>query len=314
MLGHRRFMVATLTGLLALLGVVSVGAVQQAPVRQTAAGQVTADEIPVADAFRGARHYVALGDSFAAGPFIPVQRLDPPGCARSTRNYPSLIAEVLGVAEFADVSCSGAVTDNMTVAQAVPLGSNAPQFDALRPDTELVTVTIGGNDIGYTDIVFTCGQLSVTDPTGDPCRRYATAGGSDLYAERILAAAPKVAGVLQGIRERSPDATVLLVGYLRILPPEQGCWPVVPISRGDVPYLDGVQQQLTNMLATQAEAHGAAFIDPYAASLGRDTCQLPAVKWVEGILPTSPAYPVHPNAAGMRAVADLTLGSLVRTD
>jgi lysophospholipase L1-like esterase len=267
----------------------------------------------VADAFSGAGHYVALGDSFAAGPFIPIQRLDPLGCARSTRNYPSLIAEALHVTQFTDVSCSAAVSENMTVAQTVPLGSNAPQFNALRHNTDLVTVTIGGNDIGYTDIILTCAQLSFSDPLGDPCRRHAAAGGSDLYAERILAAAPKVADVLRGIRERSPDATVVLVGYLRILPPAGGCWPVVPISRGDVPYLDGLEQQLTKMLATQAEANEAVFIDAYAASLGRDTCQLPTVKWVEGLLPTSPAYPVHPNGAGMRAVADLTLGSLVST-
>ncbi|MCA1673811.1 MAG: GDSL-type esterase/lipase family protein, partial [Actinobacteria bacterium] len=107
-----------------------------------------------------------------------------------------------------------------------------------------------------------------------------------------------------------PDASVLMVGYLRILPPVQGCWPIVPVSPGDVPYLDGIQQQLTKMLATQAHDHGAVFVDAYAASLGHDTCQAPAAKWVEGLIPTSPAYPVHPNARGMRAVADLTLGTL----
>ncbi|HEU0127603.1 MAG TPA: SGNH/GDSL hydrolase family protein, partial [Pseudonocardiaceae bacterium] len=304
--GHHRIVVVALAALLTLLGPAGSGAGHAAAAGQTipaettpaetTPAETTPGETTVADAFRAAEHYVALGDSFASGPFIPVQRLDPLGCARSTRNYPSLVAEALGVAEFTDVTCSAAVTGNMTAPQEVPLGRNPPQFDALRPDTDLVTVSIGGNDVGYTDMIFTCGQLSVTDPLGDPCHRYATAGGSDLYAERILAAAPKVAGVLQGIREHSPEATVLLVGYLRILPPAVGCWPVVPISRGDVPYLDGVQQQLTKMLAAQAENNGAVFVDPYAASLGRDTCQLPGVKWVEGIVPTSPAYPVHPNA------------------
>lgn len=297
MSGHRRVILTVVASLVMLLGSAATGTAQT-----RAAGPMT-----VARSFGGAAHYVALGDSFAAGPFIPVQRLDPLGCARSTRNYPALIAEDLRVTEFTDVTCSTATTENMTVAQPVPLGVNPPQFDALGPDTDLVTVSIGGNDIGFANIVLTCGRLSLTDPAGDPCRRQAGAGGSDVYAERILAAAPKVAGVLRGIHDRAPNATVLLVGYLRILPPVRGCWPVVPIASGDVPYLDGIQQQLTKMLATQAHDNGAVFVDAYGASLGHDTCQPPTVKWVEGIIPTSPAFPVHPNARGMRAVADLSL-------
>ncbi|MPZ66386.1 MAG: SGNH/GDSL hydrolase family protein [Pseudonocardiaceae bacterium] len=258
-------------------------------------------------------HYVALGDSFTAGPFIPLQRADPVGCARSTRNYPSMVATGLGVEQFTDVSCSAAVTEDMTEPQTVPLGVNPPQFDALRPDTDLVTVGIVGNDIGFGDIVTTCAQLSVTDPQGDPCREQATAGGGDEYAARIDAAAPELAGVLQGITERSPDATVVLVGYLRILPPTTGCFPLVPIARGDVPYLDGIQRQLTEMMAEQADAHGALFTDPYANSLGRDVCAGPFTRWVEGFIPNRPAFPVHPNASGMQAVSDLVLGTLSET-
>jgi lysophospholipase L1-like esterase len=255
-------------------------------------------------------HYVALGDSFTAGPFIPVQRLDPLGCFRSTGNYPSMVAARLGVVEFTDVSCSGAVTESMTAPQPVLLGVNPPQFDALRSDTDLVTVGIVGNDVGFSDVFFTCAQLSFTDPAGDPCRRQITADGVDEFAARIDEAAPKLAAVLQGIRERSPDATVVLVGYLRILPPENGCFPIVPIARGDVAYLDGIQQQLTAMMAEQAEDNGALFVDSYAGSLGRDTCQGPFTRWVEGVFPTMPAFPVHPNASGMGAVSDLTLTTI----
>ncbi|HKR51410.1 MAG TPA: SGNH/GDSL hydrolase family protein [Pseudonocardiaceae bacterium] len=260
------------------------------------------------------RHYVALGDSYAAGPGIPIQRLDPIGCSRSTSNYPALVAEALDIHDVIDVSCSGARTENMTDPQPVSLGTNPPQFDALTPDTDLVTVTISGNDIGFIQMIFTCSGLSATDPFGNPCERLATAGGIDRNAQRIAAAAPKVARVLEGIRERSPRATVLLVGYLRILPPAVGCYPVFPIARGDVPYLDGMQQQLTAMLADQANDHGAVFVDAYAGSLGHDACQLPGTKWVEGIAPTSPAAPVHPNATGMHAVTDLILNTLTHLD
>lgn len=260
------------------------------------------------------KHYVALGDSYAAGPLIPLQRADPIGCGKSTSSYPALLATTLHIHDYTDVSCSGATTVNMTTPQVVPLGLNPAQFDALRPDTDLVTVTISGNDIGFADILLTCVGLSSTDPLGNPCERQATAGGIDRYAQRIAATAPKVARVLQGIRERSPHATVLLVGYLRILPPTFGCYPVLPVARGDVPYLDGLQQQLTAMLASQAFNHGAVFVNSYAASLGRDACQLPGVKWVEGTVVTSPAAPVHPNATGMRAVATFALDGLSDLD
>ncbi|MDT7596221.1 MAG: hypothetical protein QOJ06_1767 [Pseudonocardiales bacterium] len=128
----------------------------------------------------------------------------------------------------------------------------------------------------------TCAQLSPTDPSGDPCQRHATAGGADLYAQRIVAAAPKVGQVLKGIRLRSPRATVLLVGYLRLPPSATGCYPAFPIARGDVRYVDGVEQQLTAMLADQASNHGAVLVDAYAGSLGHDACQQPGVRWVEG--------------------------------
>ena len=107
----------------------------------------------------------------------------------------------------------------MTVPQPVRPGPNPAQFDALRPDTDLVTMTIGGNDIDIGDLWVTCARLGATDPSGDPCKRQFTAGGIDLYAQRIAVAAPRVAQALDGIRQRSPRATVLLAGYLRILPP-----------------------------------------------------------------------------------------------
>ncbi|MGB9279796.1 MAG: SGNH/GDSL hydrolase family protein [Pseudonocardiaceae bacterium] len=262
-----------------------------------------------AQTIRTARHYVALGDSYASGPGIPEQRADPTGCQRSTHNYPALLAQTLRIRDYTDVSCGGARTDNMTAAQPVRPGPNPPQFDALRPDTDLVTITIGGNDIGIGGLWVTCALLGPTDPSNNPCQRQATADGTDRYAQHITAAAPKIARVLDGIRQRSPHATVLLVGYLRILPRAAGCYPAFPIARGDVPYVDGVEQQLTAMLAEQASKHGAVFVDSYASSLGHDACQRPGVRWVEGTAATS-AAPDHPNATGMRAVADFAFDAL----
>jgi lysophospholipase L1-like esterase len=257
-----------------------------------------------ADAAPSFQHYVALGDSYASGPLIPTQSLHPIGCARSNHNYAGDLARSLGIPTLVDVSCGGAATADMTAAQSVAFGSNAPQFNALTANTDLVTITIGGNDIGFTSILETCAVESLTSPFGNPCQRHYTSGGTDQLAAKINATAPKVAAVLAGIRQRAPHARVVVVGYLRILPPSGGCWPIVPLARGDVPYLDGVEHKLNAMLGTQAAAAGDMFVNP-GVTTGHDVCQPESRKWVEGIVPTAPAFPVHPNAKGMTEVASL---------
>ncbi|WP_343975720.1 SGNH/GDSL hydrolase family protein [Pseudonocardia aurantiaca] len=251
-----------------------------------------------------ARSYVALGDSYAAGPLIPLQTGIPAGCLRSTRNYPSVVAQSLGVPDFRDVSCSAATTEHLSGPQSVPLGVSPPQFEALASDTELVTLTIGGNDIGFGEIINECATRSPLQPTGAACRDFYHPGGRDELAERIAAAAPDIDAALATIRDRAPAAHVLLVGYPAILPDTgPGCFPVVPFSPGDVAYLRGVEKQLNAMLADRAAAAGMDYVDTYTPTVGHDVCQLPGVKWIEGLVPTAPAYPVHPNALGMAAMA-----------
>lgn len=257
------------------------------------------------------QRYVALGDSYAAGPLVPIPTGEPAGCLRSNHNYPAVVAESLGVADFHDVSCSGATTENITGPQSVTLGTNPPQLDALASDTQLVTLSIGGNDIGFADIITECATRSPLQPTGSACKDHYTAGGTDQLAQEIDEAAPKVAGVLAAIDERSPDARVLLVGYPAILPDEgPGCFPVVPFSPGDVEYLREVEKELNAMLADEAAAAGTDFVDTYTPSIGHDACQPPGTKWVEGLVPTAPAAPVHPNALGMKKIGGMVVGAL----
>jgi lysophospholipase L1-like esterase len=247
-----------------------------------------------------AADWAGLGDSYAAGPLIPNQSLSPLGCLRSDHNFAHLAAAQLGVS-LADVSCSGATTDDMTAPQDVTGGSNPPQFDALTPSTRVVTLQIGGNDIGFTNIIESCAGAT---PFGHPCRDRFVVNGADQLADRIAAAAPKVAAVLQGIHARSPQARVFVVNYAAILPETGGgCWPVVPITPADVPYLRGVEQALNAMLAQQAAANGATAVDDYSASIGHDACRSTSVKWVEPLVPTNAAAPFHPNARGEAGVA-----------
>jgi hypothetical protein len=253
--------------------------------------------------------YVAMGDSYTAGPLIPHQLPDPPGCWRSDRNYPHLVAAARGSA-LRDPSCSGAATEDLTSPQPVLGGPNPPQLDALDSDVSEISVQIGGNDIGFSEILGRCTALL---PLGTPCRDWYTRGGVDEISRRIAATGPKVAAVLAEARRRSPLARLFVVGYPAILPGvHPGCWPLMPIAPGDVPYLREKEKELNSMLSTQAAAAGATYVDVYGPSVGHDACQLPGIRWVEPLVPLSPAAPVHPNALGMRATAAVVLEAMAR--
>lgn len=109
----------------------------------------------------------------------------------------------------------------------------------------------------------------------------------------------------------APHATVVVVGYLSVLPAAWGCRPSMPVALGDVPWLHGIEQKLNDMLAQRAAADGALSVNPNGVS-GRDACQLPWTRWVEPVIPAQPAAPVHPNPAGQSAVAAMTAGRLGR--
>ncbi len=256
---------------------------------------------PAASAQTPPGSYVALGDSFTAGPLIPTQQTNPLGCLRSDRNYPHVFAPASGQPVFRDVSCSGADTDDMFNAQGVTPGPNPPQLDALDANTRLVTLGIGGNDIGFSGIIEDCAAAL---PWRTPCRDRFTAGGTDEISARIAATAPRVGAVLDAIRARSPQARILVVGYPAILPDSgSGCWPSMPIGWNDVPYLRAKHRELNAMLASQAASHGATYVDVYTPSIGRDACRSSSVRWVEPIIPGNIAAPVHPNARGMAGMA-----------
>ncbi|MGO1050883.1 SGNH/GDSL hydrolase family protein [Crossiella sp. CA198] len=277
-----------------------------------AAGLAATMALPAASAIAaapaGVGRYVALGDSFASVGTLTNIHLDPVGCARSKDNYPAQLAARIKPKTFVDRTCGAATTPDMTAPQQVPLGVNPPQFDALTADTDLVTLTIGGNDIGFAEIVLTCATLSVTDPGGAPCKKHFTKDGDQLQ-RRIADLGPKLTKVLTGIKAKSPKARIAVVGYLRILPPSKGCWPLVPIAAGDVAYFETVQANLNTSIGGWAKAAGATFVNPGLVT-GHDVCQLPGTKWVEGLIPTSLSVPVHPNALGQDYVGGLTADAL----
>lgn len=258
-------------------------------------------------------HYVALGDSYTSGPFIPVQRLDPLGCGRSTANYPSVVSNALSVGQFTDVSCAGADTTNMTRPQQVPFnGTNPPQLGALRIDTDLVTLGIGGNDFGVFGLLTgTCPGLRAADPTGNPCEAHFTGNGVDTVTTAIANIEPRVEAVLAAVHQRAPGARVLVVGYPRIAPERGYCPDVLPFADGDYAWLSRVENDLNQALEDAAANSDAAFVDTFGPSRGHDACARGGSAWINGKdqnIFEAAAY--HPLKAGMAGVAAVVLKSL----
>jgi GDSL-like Lipase/Acylhydrolase family len=253
----------------------------------------------LAAAARGAT-YVGLGDSYVAGPLIPYP-VPPYGCLKSNHDYPHLAASGIGL-PLRDASCSGAKTDDMFQPQSIEFdGPNPPQLDSIDAETSVVSLTIGGNDIGYSEIVRSCVTFN---PFSSPCKNKYASGGQDELAARIGATALKVDAVLTAIHSRAPQARVVVVNYPAIFPETGfGCWPQMPFGFADVPYLRAKERELNAMLATEATENGATLANWYQASIGHDACKASWVRWVEPYVPTNPAAPIHPNLAGMRGAA-----------
>lgn len=256
--------------------------------------------------------YVALGDSYTAGPFIP-QTVAALGCFRSTHNYPALLAAELDVETLSDVSCSGADTRHLTSPQPTGFASVPPQLAALSADTDLVTVGIGGNDFGvFGRLVTTCPRLRSQDPDGDPCRDHFGGEGRDALMSDLATTRDRLDEAVEEIRRRAPHAQVLLVGYPRIAPMQGTCPAVLPFADGDYRYANQVERRLNAALRHAARSHDVAYVDTYAASRGHDACAGDQA-WVNGQhTDTRRAQSYHPFGSYMRAVADLVLAELDR--
>ncbi len=298
--GRRVAPPAVLVALVALLGTALFGATLVAPGASAAPRtSVVGSGEPI--------DYVALGDSFSAGPLVPAQRLDPLGCLRSTNNYPAFLADYLDVASYVDKTCSGAETadlDQRRQATILPGPAPAPQVDVLTDATDLVTVGIGGNDYGlFGSMIEVCGKVAELDPTGAPCRRHFTdENGVDTKLRDAAAIEADVVRVLRTVARRAPYAEVYVVGYPRLLPAKGSC-RAVGFATGDYAWGNRVQDRLNRSLARAAVRAGARFIDLDGASRGHDACA-GAQAWINGrTLDPFRAANFHPFLRGMRGMA-----------
>lgn len=252
--------------------------------------------------------YVALGDSYSAGPGLDPQRPDPVACQRSGYNWPAYLADWLDVATYRDVTCTGATTGALLGRQRRPDGTLVPpQIEALTDRTDLVTVSLGGNDNAlFATLVGVCSDVADRDPDGDPCRtEFGGSGGAD----RALAELPvRLAVVIRRIRLAAPSAEVVVVGYPQIFP-RTGTCAEISLAAGDVAWAAGLVDRVDRAMLQAAETEGVRFVDVAASGEGHDVCA--PQPWVTGARSEPEAStPWHPYPLGMREVARLVTTQL----
>ncbi len=221
---------------------------------------------------------------------------------RSSENYPSLTARALGLT-LRDASCAGATTRDLTAPQHPGIPA---QLSALRPNTSLVSLGIGGNDLGFSTIAASCVAATPWGVTkvGWSCRSHYTVNGVNRLTAAVRLVGSRVATSLEEIRARAPHAKVFVIGYPNIFPSNgTGCWPMLPYSTRDLDYLRSVEIDLNSTLANDAARAGDAYVDLSTPSASHDACSPANSRWVAPVVVSSGSYPLHPSALGMAAMA-----------
>ncbi|HEV2703454.1 MAG TPA: SGNH/GDSL hydrolase family protein [Steroidobacteraceae bacterium] len=235
--------------------------------------------------------YVAMGSSYAAGPgILPMAPGSPVRCARSSADYAHVLAQLRRLS-LVDVSCSGATTVDVVHGGQFSLPA---QLDAVTGQTQLVTVTIGGNDV-----FFMANLLGLT------CQQRASAActvRSDAdVAARFASLADSLRAIVAGVRSRSPGARVVFVNYFAVLP-DHGTCERIALSAEQADHMRAVAGQLATITREVAKATGSGFLDVGLLSRGHDACS--KNPWLLGARrePGTLIPPFHPTKEAMRAV------------
>lgn len=236
---------------------------------------VTALVISAAPAGAAAPSYVALGDSYSSGTGTRSYLADGTSCLRSVYAYPSLIASAKGYAlNFR--ACSGAKISDVTNSQ----------LSALTASTSYVTLSVGGNDAGFADVLTTCAQPAWLSNCNGAVDR------AQAYIRNTLPAA--LTTLYASIRGRAPQAKVTVVGYPRIFNGED-CNLLTWFSPTEESRLNATADLLNSTTAARASAAGYSFANPTSRFVGHAVCDSP--EWINGLSnPVTESY--HPNKTG----------------
>jgi lysophospholipase L1-like esterase len=220
-------------------------------------------------------HYAALGDSFSSGEGADDYYASAGSCLRSDKSFPVLWANSHVHGAFDFVACAGATTD---VVRGTQLG-------VLNSATTLVTVSVGGNDIGFKDVVSTCrfsstsACRSAVDAAVDTARTTLPAGLTATYS---------------AIRAAAPQARLIVLGYPRLFETGTSCG-LFGIGDAKRVALNNGTDALESVIRARAAAAGATFVSLQEPFTGHRVCS--SQPWINGTVPLAiDSY--HPNAEG----------------
>ncbi|MFJ7630372.1 SGNH/GDSL hydrolase family protein [Streptomyces sp. NPDC097595] len=219
--------------------------------------------------------YVALGDSYSSGVGSGSYIGSSGDCKRSTLAYPSLWASAHAPASFSFTACSGARTGDVLASQLGPLNSS----------TDLVSISIGGNDAGFSDVMTTC----VLQSESTCLTRIATARS---YVDSTLPG--KLNSVYDAIKAKAPAAHVVVLGYPRFYKIGGSC--VVGLSDKVRTAINGAADYLNAATAKRAADHGFSFGDVTSKFTGHEICS--SSVWLHSLNVLNIGESYHPFAAG----------------
>lgn len=222
-----------------------------------------------------ADRYVALGDSYSSGVGTRSYTLDAT-CQRSIYAYPYLVAQQRPNTSLVFVACGGATTTDVMNNQIASVTST----------TALVTITIGGNDAGFSSVITECAKPALLS---DCAGKVSTA--QSFIANTLPG---RLNTVFSAIKSRAPSAKVLVLDYPRLFNGTD-CNAATFFSPDDETRLNATADQLRSVESARAAAYGFTFRDVIPAFVGHAVCDSP--EWLNGLSnPTSESY--HPNRTG----------------
>lgn len=237
------------------------------------------------------RSYVALGDGFAAGPYVGSTS---GGCLRGTNNYPALVSADLKINTFTDVTCTGADTDALTQPSTEgKTKTKVPaQIDAVQTDTSLVTVTAGIMDHDLIEAMFhTCVAL--------PCGNSIS---GKFFVDQLKSFGDGFTAALRSIQNKAPQAIIVVVGYPQLMPTTKTCAKLPTMTPPQLSAANAVLTDLNMAMASSARQIGGSFVD--VASLTQDHNACSAIPWVNGMTAvTGHSVAFHPTSDEQAAVA-----------
>ncbi|GAA2789053.1 SGNH/GDSL hydrolase family protein [Saccharopolyspora taberi] len=240
----------------------------------TAAATMTLALAAPALAAEAAPNYVALGDSYSSGVGSREYFEDSGDCLRSPKSYAQLWADANGAALTFN-ACSGATTDDV----------NADQLSGLGADTTLVTISVGGNDVGFSGVVQDC-LLGSDDSCDSAVSAAEEKGRSELPG--------KLDTTYANIKQAAPNAQVVVLGYPRLNQPTGDCG-IPGFSEAKRQRINAGADVLAGVISERAEAAGFTFADPREVFDGHGVCS--DSEWING--PSNPLQEsFHPNASG----------------